>query len=317
MARQISAKARAGSDPSEEIAITFGVSNEYSPHMAAVIASIIRNAPGAHFRFVVLHPGISDERRAAFESFTPGCRFDWIKVGPSDVPDFFNRDHYVQAILYRLGLERLAPADCKRIIYLDVDLIVTADIRELWNYDLEGFALGAIEDPFIKGEEFARRWDLPFNGEAYFNSGVMLIDLELVRKEGAFTKAMEFVAEHDRELRFSDQDGLNSALWGRWQPLPTKWNAQRCNVMEGIVEDLPEDQRFFERLPAVVHFVGPEKPWVTEGYHPWSWIYWDNLARTPFFDEVARTEGVGRLARFKLWLRWMRWRPARRARAAA
>ena len=120
---------------------------------------------------------------------------------------------------------------------------------------------------------------------------------------------MQFVANHDHLVQFSDQDALNWVQWGRWQPLPYQWNAQRMNVIASLAVDLPPDQQFHERLPGIVHFTGPEKPWVSNGYHPWSWVYWENLAHTPFFDEVVRKEGMGWLQRQWLWLRWLRRRP--------
>jgi hypothetical protein len=72
---------------------------------------------------------------------------------------------------------------------------------------------------------------------------------------------------------------------------------------------MPEELRFDTRLPNIVHFSGSQKPWARGEYHPWSWLYWDNLARTPFVDDVVKQWGVSRLERFRLWLRWLRRRP--------
>lgn len=296
---------------SDEIDIAFGVDVPFVPHMAAVIASLLRTAPGARFRFIILHDGLDAERRAAVERVAPSHRFCWIEIRGSDMPKFLQRDHYTRAILFRLGLEDLAPRDCRRVIYLDSDVIVLRDIRELWNADLNSHPLGAVDDTFTTPEQFAARWNLPLKDHRYFNSGILLIDLDRVRKEETFRKAMQFVADHDSIVQFSDQDALNWVQWGKWQALPYQWNAQRMNVIASLAASIPPDQRFVERLPGIVHFVGPEKPWVLKGYHPWSWVYWSNLARTPFYREVARTEGIGLRQKARLWLRWQRRRPRR------
>lgn len=296
---------------SGEIDIAFGVDVPFVPHMAAVIASLLRTAPGARFRFIILHDGVSAERRASIERIAPSHRFCWIEIHDSNLPPFLQRDHYTRAILFRLGLDDLAPPDCHRVIYLDSDVIVLRDIRELWNADLNSCALGAVDDTFTTPKQFAARWNLPHQDQRYFNSGVLLIDLDRVRKEGTFRKAMQFVADNDRSVQFSDQDALNWAQWGKWQPLPYQWNAQRMNVISSLTANMPPDQRFDEHLPGIVHFVGPEKPWVLTGYHPWSWVYWSNLASTPFYREVAESAGLGPLEKARLWLRWQRRRPRR------
>ena len=56
--------------------------------------------------------------------------FVWTAVSDDDMPPFAGREHFSRAILFRLGLEKLAPPDCRRVIYLDADITVLADVRE-------------------------------------------------------------------------------------------------------------------------------------------------------------------------------------------
>jgi lipopolysaccharide biosynthesis glycosyltransferase len=276
------------------------------------MASIVRNAPGARLRFIVLHDGISAERQACMERVAPEARFHWAEIGDHDVPAYAsNGTHFSRAILFRLGLERLAPRDCMRVLYLDADVIVLGDLRALWRSDLEGAPLGAMLDSYrLDGGEFAQKWGLPPSPVGYFNSGVLLIDLERVRADRLFSAAIDLVQREGARFRFADQDALNIATWARWRPLPPAWNAQRDMVIPVLAERLPPEMRFHDRLPSVVHYTGPEKPWTLEGYHPWSWLYWPALADTPFFHEVVRANGMGAMQRLRLWVRWLRRRPA-------
>ena len=73
-----------------------------------------------------------------------------------------------------------------------------------------------------------------------------------------------------------------------------------------LIADLTPGMRLNGRQPAIIHFTGPEKPWTPNTYHPWSWLYWRALARTPFFAEVSRTSGIGFQERARLLLRWLR-----------
>src|SRR5262245_14524026 len=102
--------------------IAFGLDAPYAQHAAALIRSIVRYAPGAAFRFLVLHSGIPAARRVVMERSTPSARFVWIEVTAADIPPYLHRQemgHVNFATLFRLCIEKLAPADSGRVLYLD------------------------------------------------------------------------------------------------------------------------------------------------------------------------------------------------------
>ncbi len=285
-----------------------GFDAPYAPHAASTIASVIRHAPGAHFRFLILYAEMPVDLRAELERCAPGHTFVWIKISSGLLPSFHNSavvPHINHTTLFRLGLESVAPADAKRVLYLDADLIVQQDVREIARADLGGHPLGAIVDAIVDEAEFARNWGLPPGG-FYFNAGVLVIDLEKVRAEKLFSKAMAFLAEQGPRLQFIDQDAVNWTFWRRWKMFDTRWNAQRLMVVPHNLGKQPDFKTLRGAKPAIVHYTGPEKPWLRNAWHPWSWLYWDNLARTPFFKKVSREQGVGLKDRLRLWLRWLR-----------
>jgi lipopolysaccharide biosynthesis glycosyltransferase len=286
--------------------LAFGLDGAFAPHAAAAIASIVRCAPSARFRFIMLHSGISEDRRTAIEHLAPLANFVWIEVSDRDVPAYTEKahvKHITRATLFRLGLERLAPIDTKYVLYLDSDVIVLRDVRELWSVNMAGAPLAAVTDPDVDAEAFKKRWNLPESRLGYFNGGVLLINLEQVRSEMLFTAAIEFVAQKNPGL--ADQDGLNWALWDRWHPLPVGCNLQRNVAYDAVAPTASAELRRSVRHPMIVHYTGTHKPWLPNAYHPWAWLYWASLARTPFRDEVAREHGVGRLQQQRLWLRWL------------
>jgi lipopolysaccharide biosynthesis glycosyltransferase len=292
------------------IDIALGFDSKYAPHAAAVIASIVRHAEDTELRFVVIHSGITEPIRAKVESLAPNARFEWVEVGDSDLPPFVDRAHFRRSILFRLGLEKLAPADCQRVLYFDSDLVVLADVNELWNVDLGGCAIGAAVDAYIDPVAFATRWQLS-PGSAYFNAGVLLIDLEKVRAERLFSAAIEFFKRYERDLEFPDQDALNWVFWGRWKELDAAWNIQRFMTSREFEGNPFKEGRLKDNGLGLVHFAGTEKPWMRGVWHPWAWLYWKNLARTPFINDVAREFGVNFRQLARLRLRWWIKRPRR------
>lgn len=303
----------------EEVVVSFGIDTNFVPHAATVIASILAHAPGARFRFLVLYCDVEPSRRAVLESVAPAARFDWLEIDDADVPRFRDRNHFTRAILFRLGLEKLAPVDCRRTIYLDADVIVLRDLRELWRTDLGGNPIGGVMDTFVYYQDYLRdfpkQWGLePHKGD-YVNSGVLLIDLDEVRREKSFSKVIEFIAEHGDALLFADQDAINFVYWGRCVTLANEWNTTRDRAIPHAASLLPLSKQLNGCAPAIVHFNHEYKPWLKQGYrgdgyHPWSWLYWRYLARTPFMREVIEKHGVGSLTRARAWLRWLKRRPA-------
>lgn len=286
------------SETSEQIDIALGTDSNFVQHAAVAVASVVRSAPGGRFRFIILHTGINAQSRGMVESVAPDSQFVWTEVGENDLPPFVPHVQFTRASLFRLGLEKLAPADCKRVVYLDADLVVTGDIRELWKIDLKGRALGAVDDENMDSVAFCKRWSL--SPSSYFNSGVLLIDMEKVRRDKIFSRAIDVILEHDAKLTWKDQDALNVACHGDWVNVGAEWNVQRTTAID---YSRGRTKLLARRSPKIIHFTGAEKPWLAASYHPWSWLYWRNLRRTPFMRSVQREQGVNQLAQARLWLR--------------
>ncbi|WP_374575514.1 glycosyltransferase family 8 protein [Phenylobacterium sp.] len=294
---------------SDRIDIGMGFDRNYAAHAGVVIHSVARYTDASKLRFVLVHDGVEPALQARVESVAPEAEYIWIQIRDEDVPDYATRGHLNRSVLFRLLLEKLAPADSRRIIYIDADVIVLRDIAELWRSDLAGQPIGAVTDAYCEAAEFAELWNLPAEGGCYFNAGMLVIDLDQVRAEQSFSKALAFVVEHDKKLLLGDQDALNAVFWRRWTHVGADWNVQRF-VKPGQTspEGAPQHQ-ISPAGPALVHFITQDKPWTPNAWHPWSWMYWRNLARTPFFKDVTRQYKVTLLHRLRLRLKWMRDRP--------
>lgn len=292
-------------DVSGVIDLGFGFDTNYAPHVASVLASVVRHARGQRFRITMLHAGVERALQERIEAVAPGHEYLWREIQDADVPQLGDRGHINRATLFRLGLEKYAPADCTRMLYLDSDITVLRDVRDLWAIDLQGQPIGAVIDAFLDPAKFAQTWKLDGAG-AYFNAGVLLIDLAQVRAEKLFSRTIDLIAAQGADMPYSDQDALNAVFWRRWTRLDPAWNIQRHMVIPEGEHALPADRKLGRERPGIVHFMGPAKPWMPDTWHPWSWAYWDNLQRTPFLQEVAEKFGVNAYKRLRLHLRWLR-----------
>jgi lipopolysaccharide biosynthesis glycosyltransferase len=70
----------------ERIDVAFGFDGRYVPHAANVMASIVRHAPGAKLRFIVLVADVTAEQKRRMELAAPGPEYVWVDVGDDDLP---------------------------------------------------------------------------------------------------------------------------------------------------------------------------------------------------------------------------------------
>jgi len=129
----------------------------------------------------------------------------------------------------RLFISDIVPDTCQKVIYLDSELQVEASISELWQTNLDGHPLAAVQSygtPTVsfplgltKHEELGYPSDTP-----YFNSGVLVLNLDRWRKERISDQVVAYLREFRKHVQMVDQEGLNAILAKDWKPLDLKWN---------------------------------------------------------------------------------------------
>ena len=132
-----------------------------------------------------------------------------------------------KAVMYRIWMEKVIPADVTKIIYLDSDTIINLDIAELWQVDLGDNVLAAVSE-IDNGTDVKKLFALCRDGfvkyEDYFNAGVLLINLKKFRDaKNIMTDALNFIAQN-KAYKFLDQDILNYCFTHKTLKLPVRFN---------------------------------------------------------------------------------------------
>jgi|ERR1039457_2144447 UDP-D-galactose:(glucosyl)LPS alpha-1,3-D-galactosyltransferase len=177
------------------------------------------------------------------------------------------------ATYMRLAIPEII-TDHRKVLYLDVDLLILKDLRPLLEHDLSGAALAAVRDPkvpLLKIGKVLPGWErLGLSGnQEYFNNGVMLLDLPECRRQQIFARASDFLIEHPENVRYWDQDAMNWSAADNWLRLDRKWNTfalspriQLGNFIHQAESVIPLAQLLAdEDTAAVLHFAGANKPW--------------------------------------------------------
>ena len=167
--------------------------------------------------------------------------------------------HITSTAYFKLLIGELLPVDMHRVLYIDADIIVRGDLEELWNYYLDDSVIGAVEDSNM---QFKETLGLRPN-EPYFNSGVLLVDLDQWRADCVGPRARDFALSHPDRITYADQCALNWILRDRWKPLPERWNLQTASLARTV-----KGARRQAKTAQIVHFSGPCKPWLYMTRHP-------------------------------------------------
>jgi lipopolysaccharide biosynthesis glycosyltransferase len=193
--------------------------------------------------------------------------------------------HLTAVTYYRILLPRVLPESLTRVIYLDCDVIVNRDLRELWETDMRGHCLAAVDDAAFSDWE---RIGLS-KEQRYFNAGVLLLDVAALRANALFDTALEFSRLHAAELTWADQCALNKTFAGRWLSLPRHWNYQHAMLLHDI---RAVGMRQARRLASgfVIHFNHYERPWQIDSPHPLKRYYVSIVRAHPQLDlSIPRT----------------------------
>jgi FkbM family methyltransferase len=241
-------------------------------------------------KFVIhfLHDGaIPADDRDRLASIVEGFGASWepVGIGADLISGFPAMERYGGfAVWFRLLLPRLL-GDVERVLYLDADLLILERIRALWEIDLGERCLAAATQPLLRGnrQRVVRDLGLPDAGR-YFNTGVMVMDLARLRDTGLMLEAERVPREGAIPIPWADQDSLNVAMWAQRVDLHPRWNVMNP-CFELPLRHLPwSREQVAEAVahPAIIHFIGPYKPWHYRLRHPYAARYFAHLEQTPW-----------------------------------
>lgn len=187
---------------------------------------------------------------------------------------------------YRVLLPQVLPGLAK-VLYLDADLLILGRLRSLWDTDLRGNALAAVTQP-IPDDMLPRIRDTLGlqSRDDYFNTGVMLLDLNELRRRESMRQVLAFIQERRAPMPWADQDPMNAVLHGARLTLPVRWNVMTpmFDSPSGLPPFTEPELRAAIALPAIVHFIGEYKPLHYRCRHPYRRQYFEHLAHTRWND---------------------------------
>ena len=209
------------------------------------------------------------------------CTFHPIMISKKHLAKLPNTRHGKAALL-RLYLPLLLP-NINKILYLDGDIVVNDNLTDLYNIELGENYIAASKDtsPIYHPNHIKK---LGINTKHwYFNSGVTLMNLKAFRQINLIENINQYAKLYFSEISSPDQDILNYICQGH-----TIYIHPRYNMNYSVEKDVAEQTWGREQIkeakysPAIIHYIGPIKPWSVLCIHPQRELWWKALKDTPF-----------------------------------
>lgn len=213
------------------IHIGFGLHDKdghYSVWVGTVMQSILEHTD-SRICFHILHDetlSIDNKYKLEKVARSGSSKIEFHKIEEDDFSVVKNQmSRFTIGAMFRCSLPELLP-DLNRIIYLDADLFVNRDIKELWDVDVREYYLAGVVDEGVDIHNYPRILNKypEIKKESYFNSGVLYMNLKKLREFGNLKKlVVDFLIENP-EADLPDQDALNVLFHNKVLYLDGSWN---------------------------------------------------------------------------------------------
>jgi len=257
--------------------ITLITDSRYTPPTAVSMSSAIKNkCENSTYNFYIITENTTPQDNAyllRLKNLAPETVN--ITLVPREEPDlpYENMQRFLQ---YKVGMHKIylpeILRDLDKVIYMDGDTLVLKDLRALFDIDVsEVYAAVAKDGIYYRFPKEMAEIGVDKRG-FYFNSGVMLYNLAMQRKDNITDKLVEYIKTH--EDFYGDQDVLNVVFGDKlklmsyhYNCISTFFEADDLDFLSKYFgETLPKDTFYIYENATVIHYAG-DKPW-QQNYKP-------------------------------------------------
>ena len=250
---------------SNRIPIFCATDENYAPFASLMMKSVLMHTE-SFIDFYIMDGGICDKTKKLIDKDLkkyPNKELHYIDMEKYSLDRFPDVSYYTTNAFSRYFIPSMVK-DEKRVIYLDVDIIVTKDIKLLYEQDLEGYPIGAIPEDFLFFAPTLLKqkvWPTYKKNSFYFNSGVLLLDISQLNEINFEKKAVDLTVELYHKLTYPDQDVLNILFENNYKKLDYHFNF------------FPDRIPFFKKKyplekitdPVIIHY-NSIKPWKEKSF---------------------------------------------------
>lgn len=265
------------------IYIACAIDDNYTQHLGVMLCSMRKTNPNLQAKIFILHTGLLRTNQIQLGEFIETLKFEYtfLLVDTKSIKNAPVSNHITLSSYLRIFLPLVLPLKLNKVLFIDSDIIINADISDLWSIDVKKFAFAAAADPMQQYRKSILGIGLKYT---YVNAGVLIVNLEFWRENKITPKLCKFIQCNAEMLTLHDQDTLNAVLSKHILIINNQWNALRQFFMYSE-EKLKIDKEYQLSVisnPKIIHYTTKKKPWHLEDLHPLKNKYRENLKYTPW-----------------------------------
>lgn len=228
--------------------VIFAGDYAYIRQIETAIKSICRH--NSHLKIYVLNQDIPQEWFMNIRTYIQqmgGDLIDCKVIGAKYKMNWVNQLPHINHMTFaRYFIPDFVEED--KVLYLDSDLVVTGDLSQLFEIDLEENYLAAARSCFGAG--------------VGFNAGVLLINNKKWKSNNIRQKLVDLTEREHENVGEGDQSILNILFRDSYYQLEDTYNFQigfdagAAEKNHAFIFEIP-----LTPLPKILHYISPDKPW--------------------------------------------------------
>ena len=265
--------------------IIVSANSKYVRYLYVMLLSLLENNKGENISVYVMQCDFTEKDKSTIAElvYVYGQNIKYLFV---DVKQFIalpTSEKFSYETYFRLIMAELLPKNVRKILYLDVDIIVRGNLKQLYTNNIDKFIAGVCQDtdhPILEEDKqklFQREGDL-----RYFNAGVMLWNVERLRQEFDFHRFLDAAKKLGYHLQYADQEILNYLLYDKVFYLSDR----KYNYM--VRGDVKEDD-LLDNDVVILHYAGCN-PWQNGKKNDLYHIWWRYAKKTPFYVDLLEEQ---------------------------
>lgn len=259
--------------------LLFAIDDNVSKQLMTCLYSIVENTPNEKFDAYV----IQKEKLQATDEITEFCQkigvnYHAVLVDPKIFEDAPVTDRYPETIYYRLLAHEYLPENMHRILYMDVDILILNTLKPLYKMEMSGSLYAAASHSALTNnmtEQFNKLRLGNYEAESYYNSGVLLMNLDAIRETVKADDIFKYIKDNQLTLFLPDQDVLNALYGSQIIKIPDElynYDARMSSIYT-LLGNGKWDLDWVINNTVVLHFCGRDKPWKKEYTTRYSGLY--------------------------------------------
>lgn len=285
------------------IPIVFATDDGYAPYLGVALHSlIVHTSPVNEYRIFIFCTHLSQEHKRRIRSLAKDhVKVEFLNVSEKtqNLQSYNDTTHLSVETTYRLLIPDILP-EYDKVLYLDCDIAVLADVAELYQFDIKNKVLGVGQ---LSGEV---EWivnsskNLQVEVSDVFNAGILLINTKSFFEQGIKEQCLALLGEDWKRktprFLFQDQDALTVVCQGKVERFPEEWNFEWHKKLpymkeNGTLSDTEADDLYFKirKNINILHFASSYKPWSTPEAQ-FADVFWEYARETVFYEEILVKE---------------------------